>query len=420
MNTHLYILLSFQIFLISFHIVANAYPENYTQPYLITARIGSHSTEIKLLLNSFSSNNILFANSNRKFSKEISTGRKSDAYMDKIEFNGNIISDFPFSLIMDNTGLNNQEIQGEFGLGIDKDNLNDLVEILFNNQIISKKNLILETSDDLLNNKISNIDTNISINEFKYCNLTRKSDLDNLYNEAWVCELSHTIIEEINSNKDSFNITWEKAKLVQARAVFDTRQKYLILPIKYLEKFEKIGNLEKCGKILDKSLSLQYFNCTKNIFEKIQKKNPFYFVIDGYGLKFTFDELFQEEGNFKTSIIRFTNTISNSNLFIFGVPLFKKYNIMFDYDNKRVGFKGENIVDFSKLYNNWKAEETVIKVNDSNILPVGWSHEKVIMAIGAIVGGIIILYALFFIIRVSKRDDSTKIHSTFVEQVKEY
>ena len=420
MNTYLYFLLIFQIFLISFHIVSNSYPENYTIPYLITARIGRQSTEIKLLLNSFSSNNILFANSNRKFSKEISEGRKSDAYMDKIECNGNIIDDFPFSLIMDNTGLNNPDIQGEFGLGIDKDNLNDLVEILFNNQIIKKKNIILETSNDLLNNKISNSDTNISLNEFKYCNLTRKSDLDDIYNEAWVCELSHTIIEEITTKNNSFKTTWEKARLVHARAVFDTRQKYILLPIKYLEKFAEIGNLEKCEKKFEKSLNLKYFNCTKKIFDELKKNNPFYFVIDGYGLKFNFDELFQNEGNFTTSIIRFTNTISNSNLFIFGIPLFKKYNIIFDYENKRVGFKSENIVDFTELYNNWKEEETVIKVSEGNIAYFEWSNEKMIMAIGAILGIIIILYVLFFIIRNSKRNNSNQVHSSFVEQVKDY
>ena len=239
MNTYLYTLLFLQIILISFPLILNAYPENYTAPYLFKVHIGKQSTDINLLLNSFSSNNILFTNSNRKFAKEISAGRNSDAYMDKLEFNGHIIPDFAFSLIMDNTGLNNPDIQGEFGLGIDKDNINDLIENLFVNQIILNKKIILETSSDLLDNKI-NTDTESVLNEFKYCNLTRKSDLDNVYSEAWVCELSHAIVEEKIANNNKLDSVWKKAKPIQARAVFDTRQKYIILPIKYIKNLKKL------------------------------------------------------------------------------------------------------------------------------------------------------------------------------------
>ena len=419
MNTYLYTLLFLQIILISFPLILNAYPENYTAPYLFKVHIGKQSTDINLLLNSFSSNNILFTNSNRKFAKEISAGRNSDAYMDKLEFNGHIIPDFAFSLIMDNTGLNNPDIQGEFGLGIDKDNINDLIENLFVNQIILNKKIILETSSDLLDNKI-NTDTESVLNEFKYCNLTRKSDLDNVYSEAWVCELSHAIVEEKIANNNKLDSVWKKAKPIQARAVFDTRQKYIILPIKYIKKFEEITNLNNCKEVFDNSLSQKYFKCSKKIFDKIKKNEPIYFIIDGYGLKFNVEDLFQDEENFKTSIIRFTNTISNSNIFIFGVPLFKKYNIMFDYENRRVGFKGENIINFTEYYYNWKEKETVIKINESNIVSVEWTNEKIIMAVGAVIGGIILMYVIFFVIRNSKRNDANKIHSSFVEEVKDY
>ena len=192
------------LILIQLSNISAIYPNNYTYPLLYKVRIGSQSTEIKLLLNSFSANNLLFTNTNRNYYKQISEGRKSDAFMDKLEFNGQIIPDFPFTLLMDNTGLNSQEIQGEFGLGIDKDNKNDLVENLLFNQIITKRKLILEVSNDLKSINI-NLDTELYSNEFKYCNLSSKDNLDITYNEAWICDLSHII----NIETKKFNISFE-------------------------------------------------------------------------------------------------------------------------------------------------------------------------------------------------------------------
>ena len=406
-----YTILSFQISLILISGIISSYPENYTMPYLFSVRIGRQSTEISLLLNSFSSNNILFTNSNRKYSKEISSKRKMDVFMDKLEFNAHIIQDFPFSLILDNTELNSQGIQGEFGLGIDKDNRNDLIEILFSNQVISKRKLLLETSNDLKPKIRTN--TESVANNFKYCNLTRKSDLDNLYEESWICELSHLIKEEENLENKTI---WENAKLIMARAVFDTRQRNIILPIKYLDNFKDYWNLEKCEEVYNHTLNEKYFKCDKRSFDQ----KPIYFVIDGYGLKFTFDDLFIIDGKFKRSIISFTNTISNSNLFIFGMPLFKKYNIMLDFENKRVGFKGENIIDFKKDYNKWKEEKSIIKISESNVISVSWTNERTILIIGTTVGILIILYILFYVIRSFKRDNMNKTHSKFVEEVKDY
>ena len=406
-----YTILSFQISLILISGIISSYPENYTMPYLFSVRIGRQSTEISLLLNSFSSNNILFTNSNRKYSKEISSKRKMDVFMDKLEFNAHIIPDFPFSLILDNTELNSPGIQGEFGLGIDKENRNDLIENLFSNQVISKRKLLLETSNDLKPKIYTN--TESVANNFKYCNLTRKSDLDNLYEESWICELSHLIKEEENLGNKTI---WENAKLIMARAVFDTRQRNIILPIKYLDNFKDYWNLEKCEEVYNQSLNEKYFKCDKRSFDQ----KPIYFVIDGYGLKFTFDDLFIIDGKFKRSIISFTNTISNSNLFIFGMPLFKKYNIMFDFENKRVGLKGENIIDFNKDYSKWKEEKSIIKINESNVISVSWTNERTILIIGTTVGILIILYILFYVIRSFKRDNKNKTHSKFVEEVKDH
>ena len=403
----------FLLIIINFSSIYSAYPNNYTYPLLYTVRIGSQSTEIKLLLNSFNANNLLFTNSNRNYYKQISEGRKSDAFLDKLEFNGQIIPDFPFTLILDNTGLNSQEIQGEFGLGIDKDNKNDLVENLFFNQIIHKRKLILDTSKDLKTVNI-NFNTESVLNEFKFCNLTRKSDLDAAYIESWVCDLSHIIEIEDNTVKSNIESIFENANPIEARALFDTRQKYLIFPTKYLEILKHFFDLEKCQTITDKSLGEKYIQCKKDT--KISSIKSLYFIVDGYGLIFNVDELFEVDGKNKNSIIRFSDALTKPNLFIFGIPLFKKYNVMFDYDNKNIGFKGD-IYDFSNVYKQWLEKKSIVKITSDGISQgeAGSLKEKLVLVGGICFGLFIIICVLFYNHR---RNSEDKIHSKLIEEKK--
>ena len=403
------------LILIQLSNISAIYPNNYTYPLLYKVRIGSQSTEIKLLLNSFSANNLLFTNTNRNYYKQISEGRKSDAFMDKLEFNGQIIRDFPFTLLMDNTGLNSQEIQGEFGLGIDKDNKNDLVENLLFNQIITKRKLILEVSNDLKSINI-NLDTELYSNEFKYCNLSSKDNLDLTYNEAWICDLSHIINIEDDTMKSNSESLLENADEVKAKAVFDTRQKNLIFPSNYLAKFKNFIELNKCKIITDKSLDEKYIQCDKD--NVISKKKSIYFLIDGYGLSFKVEELFEDDGKYINSIIKFSDSLNKYNLFIFGIPLFKKYNNLFDYDNKSIGFKGDGIYDLTNAYNIWLQKNNIVKgakevinnktENNGNVN----YKEQIAKIFGIIIGVSIIVCVLYH----QYRRRNGKLHSKLIEE----
>ena len=408
-NNNIFLL---SLLLIQISNIVAIYPNNYTFPLLYKVRIGSHSTEIKLLLNSFSANNLLFTNTNRKYYKQIAEGRKSDAFMDKLEFNGQIIKDFPFTLLLDNTGFNNQEIQGEFGLGIDKDNKNDLVENLLFNQIITKRKLILEISKDLQTVNI-NLDSEVISNEFKYCNLSKKDDLDINYNEAWISGLSHIInIEDENVQLNSASIL-ENSDPVEARAVFDTRQKNLIFPSNYLGNFNNIFDLKKCKIISDKSLDEKYFQCDKDNI--ISKKKSIYFIIDGYGLNFKVEELFEDDGKYKNSIIRFSDSLNKSRLFIFGIPFFQKYNILFDYDNQSIGLKGEGIYDFTKEYSQWVQKNKIVKTEKvgSNNKNENINYKEQILKISGIIIGVCIIICVLFH---QYRRDNVKKHSQLIEE----
>ena len=81
--------------------------------------IGPNSTKIKMLLSTFTTNNSLYSNSNRKYSKEIQQKRNGSTMTESIFFNKEVIPEFTFDLKMDPTDFKDSQIQGEFGLGID-------------------------------------------------------------------------------------------------------------------------------------------------------------------------------------------------------------------------------------------------------------------------------------------------------------
>jgi hypothetical protein len=268
----------------------------------------------------------------------------------------------------------------------------------------------LETSPDLKSAEI-NLNTELVMNEFKFCNLTRKSDLDSIYSQSWVCDLTHIIEIEDNRVKSNTESIFENANPIEARAVFDTRQKYLILPTKYLEILNHFFDLKNCKIIKEKYDEEKYFQCDKNVI--IDNEKSLYFIIDGYGFIFTLNELFENNDKYKTSIIRFSDSVNKNNLFIFGIPLFKKYNVMFDYDNKVIGFKGDNIYDFSNVYKEWLEQKSIVKITTKKAEEEGGYKEKLVL-VGGICFGIIIILAVWFCNK--RADTQNKMHSELIEE----
>ena len=86
-------------------ILSNPSYEDYSIIFIDKFKIGSHSKEINLILNSIISHSILFTNSKRDYSEEIQKNRKSDVLIDKLNFKGEIIPSFPFTLKLDETKL---------------------------------------------------------------------------------------------------------------------------------------------------------------------------------------------------------------------------------------------------------------------------------------------------------------------------
>ena len=255
-------------------ISSNPSYEDYTFLFLEKFKIGSRSKEINMIINSITSKSVLFTNSKRDYSEEIQKNRKSDVLIDKINFNGQIIPSFPFNLKLDETQLNDPKIQGEFGLGIDKDNSNVLVDTLYENKIITDKVLQLEITQENKNDVLK-LNFEPIKEEFTFCNLSSKLEKDNYYSEAWICDLSHIII---GSNKG--DLSWNNTLETNGKVVFDTRTKYIYIPKNYLKYISTIWSIngEGCKTVLDSESQEKYFKCNSTMEKHIYSMPSIYLI----------------------------------------------------------------------------------------------------------------------------------------------
>jgi len=374
-------------------ILSNPSYEDYTFLFLKKFKIGPHSKEINMILNSISSKSILFTNSKRSYSQEIQKNRKSDVLIDKINFDGEIIPSFPFNLKLDETKLNNPNIQGEFGLGIDEENSNVLVDTLYENKIIKDKILEIEVLQE--NDKdVLYLNLHPKIDEFSFCDITSKLNEDNFYSQAWICNLSHMVI---GSNKG--DLSWNNTLETNGKVVFDTRTKYIYIPKDYIKYISTIWSIndEGCKTVLDSENEEKYFKCNSTMEKKIYSMPSIYFIIGGYGFRLKPEDLFEKEDNNFISLIRFIN--EENDLWILGIPFLREYKLLFDYNKTRLGLSGEDILNYKDEYNKW----IIDSAEKNSKLLSGYSCETIAFIIGTIVGCCIIFYVAFWLFRTWRR-----------------
>ena len=359
--------------------------------------IGPNSTKIKMILSTFTLNNTLYSNSNRKYSKEIQQKRNGSTITEPIFFNKEEISEFTFDLKMDPTDFKDEQIQGEFGLGIDLNGKNQLIELLYREKIIFQKGLIIGPETIL--------DTYLITDKYYFGNLTDKDDLDPKYHEAWITELSHIL-----SGTTQKEIMWNNTEEINGRAILDSSSKYIFLPENYINLILDIWklNLTKCPMVENEKKTNKYIKCSNVTGSFIREIRPIYFIIEGYAFLLTGEELFENvrKNNYE-SLLRFRP--ETHNLWTFGSPFFKKYKVWLKYDKKQIGFNGNNIIDFHREYKEWREENDLILNKASN--------DKKIVAIGAIMGSMILITILFCLIK-SYQSENSRRSSRFIEEQK--
>jgi len=387
------------IFIFNFIIFIKAKEEDEIkdhQSLLFTVAIGQSKTNISMFFNTFSTNLTLYSNTNRKYALEINKKRNNTYIIDSLTIDELTLQNLVFNIKLDPTDFHDNSIQGEIGLGINLEGVNDFINLLYNNKIIFQKELIIGSKTIL--------DTYLVTDRFYFANITDKSDLPNKYHNSWILEQSHILTG--TSKKE---LVWNNSEEINARAIFDSSSKYIYLPIGYLNLILDIWNLNltKCPLLEDES-KVKYIQCTDTTKDYFKNIKPIYFIFEGYALPFTAEDLFKKVGDNKyQSFVRFRD--EDYDIWTFGVPLFSKYKVWLKYNKKEIGFNGENIIDFHKEYILWKKENERILNKASN--------DKKIVIIGAVMGSMILLTILFCLIRSYKTDNSNN-SSKFIEEIK--
>ena len=246
--------------------------------------------------------------------------------------------------------------QGKLGLGYKsrllKDDEFNFLEKLKKHNLIKKKiftiNAINEKKGMLFVGDVPGKQYN------SYCNVTNTDDLDELYQESWVCKMTHIGIfdrEKGIFNKIKFYDELKNNKLVS----FDTAYDFIAVPMSEKEGIEKLLGKAKLQCTEQKRNSARSSNkdklrnrireeeitisCETNK-EELKKKNlALSFVLQGTSYSLPLEKLF-EDGAKDGEMDMLIKIIDDDDaIWTFGYPFLNQFLMIFNMEEDHVGIK---------------------------------------------------------------------------------
>lgn len=218
---------------------------------------------------------------------------------------------------------------------------------------------------------------------FSTCDLVETNDLDDVFRAGWVCELTH-IFFGVDTKEKSL----EMALQVDARVIFDSAYDYISMPKRHLNDFNKKFMQEffndSCIEIKDDDEI--YFICDDD--EKIQQ-GSIAFLMGGFGYVVPWNKLFKqiEEDKYEM-LIRFHK--ENDDIFSFGYPFTSQFVIVYNAEEKELGFYGGEKIDLKKDWDEYMAGESPLQKKEKI---------KKLLTYGGIFGGILLFIIICLVIR---------------------
>ena len=241
---------------------------------------------------------------------------------------------------------------------------------------------------------IGGIPSELEKETYSTCNLVETNDLDDAYRAGWICELTH-IFFGVNTKEKSL----EMALQVNARVIFDSAYNYISMPKRQLNNFNK-NFMEKffydsCIQVKDKNDI--YYICDAD--EKIQH-GAIAFLVGGFGYVIPWDKLFKkiEEDKYEM-LIRFHK--ENDDIFSFGYPFTSQFTIVYNAEEKHLGFYGGEKIDLKKDWDEYMAGESPSQKKEKM---------KKLLIYAGILGGILLFIIICLFIR------SNRIKKNNIEQ----
>ena len=227
--------------------------------------------------------------------------------------------------------------QGKLGLGYKQehgDDFNFIRKLKLNNIIDREIFSINHETKELI---IGDVPPQFQNQLYTTCPVVETNDLDDEYRQAWACELTHLAF---NLDKKDKNFDLDQAFEVNARITFDSAYPHISIPKRHINEFKKryMNNYFNNSYKEVRDEDTTYFICTD---EELVFGASISFIIEGYAYIIPWNKLFlkNEEGEYEL-LIRFYK--ENDNIFGFGAPFMDFFTVVYDYEEKEVGFYGGN------------------------------------------------------------------------------
>ena len=276
--------------------------------------------------------------------------------------------------------------QGKLGLGFRHEHgvdFNWLGSLKKNGYIDKEMFTILSDEEKLV---IGSLPHELEGDKFTTCDLVETNDLDDVFRAGWVCELTH-IFFGVDTKEKSL----EMALQVDARVIFDSAYDYISMPKRHLNDFNKKFMQEffndSCIEIKDDDEI--YFICDDD--DKIQQ-GSIAFLMGGYGYVIPWNKLFKKiEDDKYEMLIRFHK--ENDDIFSFGYPFTSQYVVVYNAEDKQLGFYGGEKIDLKKDWDEYMTGDSPSQ-----------RKEKVqkLLVYGGIFGGILLLIIICLVIRANR------------------
>lgn len=247
--------------------------------------------------------------------------------------------------------------------------------------------------------------------KYAFCNVTSGEDLDDIYKESWVCELTHVGIFEKNEISENLN---NYSLISNGKVDFDSAYDYIAVPFsdrqiiddllikanlncEVLEKnYENINKKELITKFNEEEIDI-FCNTT---YEELEtKKLALSFVLQGNVFSIPLELLFSESENGKMEmLVKYIN--DNDAIWTFGYPFISQYVMIFNMEDNHVGILESdktklNIISIDKEWNKWYDAYSNLFYKKINI--------TVIVVIAVVLFCILALIVAFLIIRAVKK-----------------
>ena len=177
-------------------------------------------------------------------------------------------------------------------------------------------------------------------------------------NIKWACEFTHSFVGELDGEPYSDPYSRESGVIIE-----DERKRKITTinqPVDFETVYNKISVSKNYMDYLKKNYffnsngdklctlqegSISYFSCMNSEVQQLKRLN--FVFTSKMALSFSADKLFDCSGNQCTSLIVHDNKFGDK--FVFGLPIFRNYQVVFDYNVPKLSFYGEDNISYVQM-----------------------------------------------------------------------